>query len=105
MCELLTKWYYEKDIKDAKDIIEASGVEIFLFYLSLIVLFIFSFFVLFRGNFQWEWRYLVVFIPVSIWLFLRCSRKDMSATGKLIAGLFGGIGGSIATILIQKLTQ
>ena len=101
MCKKLAEWYYEKDVKNAEDI-EASGVEIFMFYVSLTVLLIFGLYVVFFGK-ALEWRYLLTFIPLSIWGFLRCSRKDMRATGNLVAGIFGGIGGSIVWIVAKML--
>lgn len=38
-------------------------------------------------------------IPTFFWIFLRASRKDMSATSHLIAAGMGALGGALVTIL------
>ena len=88
--------FYKDDNKD-----KISGVEITLFYLSFISMAIFSWFILWGEGFQW--KYLVALIPVLFWMFLRSSRKDMNATGNLIAGIFGALGGAIIVIVSYML--
>jgi len=44
---------------------------------------------------------MVLFIPTIYWIFLRASRKDMHATGNLIAGGLGAIGGALVVILTK----
>ena len=77
---------------------KASGVEIFLFYISLIVLVLLSIQILYIGC-PFDWKYLALFLPILIWMFLRSSRKDMKATANWVAGIFGAIGGAIVTLL------
>jgi len=92
---LFRNWYNESE----QD--KISGVEIALFYLSLISLSIFSWLVWGKEGFQW--KHLVTLIPVFFWMFLRSSRKDMQATGKLIAGILGALGGAIVVIVSYML--
>lgn len=42
---------------------------------------------------------LLMLLPLVLWMIIRFSRKDMSATAYLIAGLFGG--GSIGIIITK----
>jgi hypothetical protein len=100
-------WYYEgNDFKESDDFksqnfaIKGSTVEIILFYISLVALTVFSIIIWFTSSFHW--KYLVLFIPTLIWIFLRSSRKNMTATASWIAAVFGAIGGAVL-ILLSKL--
>ena len=99
----LVKWYNEVD-GDAR--YKGSGVEIFMFYLSMITTFLLCLLVI---SLHWIWKFhfefLFLLIPLPIWMFLRCSRKDMSATAYLIAGLFGAFGGALIVILEELFTR
>lgn len=70
-------WYSEDNISETK-VPKESPVEIFLFYVNLLFLFFFSISVLCADTFRR--KYSVLFIPTLIWIFLRSSRKDMTAT-------------------------
>lgn len=84
-------WYNEEDAK-------ASPVEIFLFYVNLLLLICFLITVL-ADTFCT--KYLVLFIPSLIWMFLRSSRKDMAATAHWVAGFIGAIGGAASVLLLR----
>ena len=85
-------WYDENSGK-------ASTAEMFLFYVSLLVIFFFIISVLFDGTFCG--KHLVLFTPTLIWIFLRSSRKDMKATAHWVAGLLGAIGGAASVLLLR----
>jgi hypothetical protein len=88
-------WYNE----DSESGPKASPVEIFLFYSNLLFLLLFSLSVLCADPFHR--KYLVFFIPSLIWIFLRSSRKDMTATAHWVARLFGAIGGASSVLLLR----
>ncbi len=88
-------WYSEESENGPK----ASPVEIVLFYVNLLFLLVFSLSVLCADPFRRE--YLVLFIPSLIWIFLRSSRKDMTATANWVAGFFGAIGGAASVLLLK----
>ena len=94
MSDNFTDWYNED--KDQL-VYKGSKVEIFMFYLSMGFIILFGVLVLACCKFQP--KFLLSLIPLPIWMFLRCSRKDMSATAYLIAGLFGAFGGALVVIL------
>lgn len=101
--KMFKEWYYEGDGDDFKSQIFAlkgSTIEIILFYVSLIALTIFSIIVWCAT--QFIWKYLVLFIPTLIWIFLRSSRKNMTATASWIAAIFGAIGGAFLLLLSRK---
>lgn len=100
MRNLFRDWYKEDDKSESKCPSE-SGVEIFLFYISLLLLVVFSIIVLYFDTFTLRRRYLVLFIPILIWIFLRSSRKDMNATAHWVAGLLGAIGGAGSVLLLR----
>lgn len=90
-CCKLVSWYNEIDdapnAKDEKEVAyKGSGVEIFMFYVSMLSILAFCSLTLCK----FQPKFLVLLIPLAIWMFLRISRKDMKATAYLIAGLFGG---------------
>lgn len=66
----------------------ASGVEIFMFYFSLIVLLVFGSLVI-CPKIGYKPEYLSLLSPLFIWMFLRSSRKDMNATATLVGAIFG----------------
>jgi hypothetical protein len=98
MSNLFRDWYKEDDKSESKCPSE-SGVEIFLFYINLLLLVVFSIIVLCSDTLHR--RYLVLFIPTLIWIFLRSSRKDMTATAHWVAGLLGAIGGAGSVLLLR----
>jgi len=100
MCEF-KKWYYECDEKN-KDTAHLMGstVEVFLFYLNIIALIIFSNIIWFANVFLF--KYLIFLIPTLLWVFLRSSRKDMTATANWIAAIFGAISGA-ALVIASKM--
>ena len=87
-------WYNEKGSEGA----EASPVEICLFYVNIILLACFLVGVLADTLCT---KYLVLFIPSLVWIFLRSSRKDMTATAHWVAGFFGAIGGAASVLLLR----
>jgi hypothetical protein len=89
---------YFRDWYDESGKEKASGVEIFLFYVNLLFLICFLITVL-ADTFCT--KYLVLFIPSLIWIFLRSSRKDMAATAHWVAGFFGAIGGAGSVLLLR----
>lgn len=97
---LFRDWYSEDNISGTT-VPKESPVEIFLFYVNLLFLFFFSISVLCADTFRR--KYLVLFIPTLIWIFLRSSRKDMTATAHWVAGLFGAIGGAASVLLLRIL--
>jgi len=92
-------WYAESKDNDKSGI---SDVEIFFFYISIVTVIIFSLVVLI-SNFQNKLS--VLLFPLPIWLFLRSSRKDMSATANWIAAIFAAIGGAIGASLSQFINR
>jgi hypothetical protein len=86
------EWYDESEKGNA------SGVEIFLFYVNLIILICFLIAVL---TDTFCTKYLVLFIPTLIWIFLRSSRKDMAATAHWVAGFLGALGGAASVLLLK----
>lgn len=101
-------WYYEgSDFKESDDFksqnfaLKGSTIEIILFYVGLITLAVFSVVVWCSSVF--EWKYLVLFMPTLIWIFLRSSRKNMTATASWIAAIFGAIGGAVLILLAKLL--
>jgi hypothetical protein len=106
--KLFKDWYYEgNDFKKSDDFetqnfaLKGSIIEIILFYLNLIALTVFSI-ILWNTN-MLVWKYLVLFIPTLIWVFLRSSRKNMTATASLIAAIFGAVGGAVLVLLSKLL--
>ena len=106
--KIFKDWYYEgKDFKESDDFksqnfaLKGSTIEIILFYVSLIALTVFSIIVWCTNVFAW--KYLVLFIPTLIWVFLRSSRKNMTATASYIAAIFGAIGGAVLVLLSKLL--
>ncbi len=95
-------WYKEDESPGIK-VPKESPVEIFLFYINLLFLFLFSIIVLCAGTFCE--KYLVLFIPTLIWIFLRSSRKDMTATAHWVAGFLGAIGGAASVLLLRLFLQ
>ena len=108
-CKLVS-WYNEIDeaseaeikatIKEAKDfdhvfIFKGSGVEIFMFYVSMGFIILFIVF----AWYKFQPKLLVFLIPFLIWMFLRSSRKDMAATAHWVAGFLGAIGGAALVVL------
>jgi len=91
-------WYKEVKTSESNSPTE-STVEIFFFYLNVLLLFIFS--ILFLYTDILHRSYLVFFIPTLIWIFLRSSRKDMTATAHWVAGFFGAIGGAASVLLLR----
>jgi hypothetical protein len=89
-------WYNEQDTTS-----NGSRVEIVIFYVSMFFTLVFGLITGFACKF--DLRFLLFLIPLAIWMFLRCSRKDMKATAYLIAGLFGAFGGAITAILLKVL--
>jgi len=88
----LMDWYNEDKEQLAY---KASGVEIFMFYVSMVFIILF-------GLFAWckfQPKVLVCLIPLLIWMFLRSSRKNMTATANWVAGFFGAIGGAALVVL------
>jgi len=103
----LKVWYYEGNNFQKSDdfcsqnfAIKGSTVEIILFYISLVALTVFSIIIWFTSAFHC--KYLVLLIPTLIWVFLRSSRKNMTATASWIAAVFGAIGDAVL-ILLSKL--
>ena len=92
------KWYEEVSTSERNSSRE-STVEIFFFYINLLLLFIFS--IIFLCTDMFHEKYLVLFIPTLIWIFLRSSRKDMTATAHWVAGFFGAIGGAASVLLLR----
>jgi uncharacterized protein YodC (DUF2158 family) len=100
-------WYNEIDGScKAKDQEEApykgSTVERFMFNLSVLTTILFCVITSIPSLWpcrKFHFQFLFLLIPLAIWMFLRCSRKDMSATAYLIAGLFGAFGGALVVIL------
>jgi len=100
-------WYNEIDGScKAKDQEEApykgSTVERFTFNLSVLTTILFCVITSIPSLWpcrKFHFQFLFLLIPLAIWMFLRCSRKDMSATAYLIAGLFGAFGGALVVIL------
>lgn len=83
---------------------KGSRVEIVIFYVSMFFTLVFGLITGFPCLIhldKFDFRFLLFLIPLAIWMFLRCSRKDMSATAYLIAGVFGAFGGAITAILIN----
>ena len=106
--KIFKDWYYEgKDFKESDDFksqnfaLKGSTIEIILFYVSLIALTVFSIKVWYTCVFKW--KYLVLLIPTLIWIFLRSSRKNMTATATWIAAIFGAIGGAVLVLLSKLL--
>ncbi len=106
--KFLRNWYYEGEKFERSDdfasqnfAIKGSIVEIVLFYVSLISLIIFSFIIWIYG---FSLKSLVLFIPTLIWMFLRISRKNMTAAANLISAIFGAIGGA-SLFLLAKLLE
>jgi hypothetical protein len=106
VCWYLVSWYNEIDetsedrLKEDKkfgDLVtfKASGVEICMFYVSMGFIILFGISAL--CNFQP--KVLVFLIPFLIWMFLRSSRKNMTATAHWVAGLIGAIGGAALVLL------
>jgi len=102
----LVSWYNEIDetsedaMKETFDFdhlvtFKASGVEIFMFYLSMAFVILFGVFALCK----FQPKLLVFLIPLLIWMFLRSSRKNMTATANWVAGFFGAIGGAALVLL------
>lgn len=93
-------WYNEfggpSNITRDDFFLKASGVEIFLFYLNLLAIIGFCITICLNNNFHW--RYLLFFVSLPLWMFLRSSRKDMSATANWVAAIVGAIGGGILVI-------
>ena len=86
-----------KDLKGIDSLVtfKGSGVEIFMFYASMVFIILF-------GGFAWykfQLKALVFLIPFLIWMFLRSSRKNMTATAHWVAGLIGAIGGAALVLL------
>ena len=78
---------------------EPSYAESILFYLSIICAFIFIGIIYCDGVFKKT--AMVLFIPTIYWMFLRASRKDMHATGTLLAGAVAAIGGAVVGFLLK----
>lgn len=95
------KWYYEVDGDSSY---KGSGVEVVMFYFSMLATLAFCGFTWHNLDIceKFQYKYLLLLIPLAIWMFPRCSRKDMKATAYLIAGLFGAFGGALVVIL-QKI--
>ena len=101
LCRKLASWYNEMDetckpANKEEAAYKGSQVEIFMFYLSMAFTIFFGVLTLL---YRLQPRFLIFLIPLGIWVFLRSSRKDMSATAYLIAGLFGAAGGAFIVIL------
>jgi hypothetical protein len=80
---------------------EASHIEAFLCYLSIIVWGIFSVRIFFLDR-CWIWNgfryeHLLLLFPPVLWMLLRISRKNMDAAAYLI----GAIAGAITLFLIK----
>jgi len=89
-CKLVS-WYNEidgtsKTVTKEEATYKGSGVEIFMFYASMLSTLVFCSLTLCK----FQPKFLALLIPLAIWMFLRISRKDMKAAAYLIAGLFGG---------------
>lgn len=101
----LKDWYYEGSDKKGDDFesrnfaLKGSAVEIFLFYIGFIPLIVLS--VLIWCSNEFHLKYSVLLIPTLIWVFLRSSRKDMTATGNWIAAIFGAVGAAVAFLLAK----
>jgi len=94
----LKNWYAENE-KNGN--FEPSGVETTLFYVGILGALVFCV-VLFAVNNREVWiKSTVLFIPTIYWGYLRSSRKDMKATGYLISGAFGAVGGTAAAIILR----
>ncbi len=69
------------------------------FYLSIVCAFIFI------GKIYCDEVFkkttMALFIPTIYWMFLRASRKDMNATGTLLAGAIAAIGGAVVGFLLK----
>jgi hypothetical protein len=74
-----------------------------MFYFSLITTLIFCLFTWFSDEFKFKFS--LFLIPLVIWMFLRSSRKDMNATGNLVAGVFGAFGGALIVIVTKLLVK
>jgi hypothetical protein len=77
---------------------QPSSVEIFLFYINIPFLVCFMFFVLTNTSYA---KYLILLLPLLIWIFMRSSRKDMKATAHWVAGFIGAIGGAASILLLK----
>ncbi len=101
MGNFLIDWYNEfggpSEITKDDFFLKASVVEIILFYLSLLSMLVLCITVWCSNAFHW--KFILFFIPLLIWMFLRSSRKDMQATANWIAGIFGAMGGAALVIL------
>jgi hypothetical protein len=76
----------------------ASFFEAFLFCLSIICAFLL---VLIEWQCNFVLKHLLILFPIGFWIFLRASRKDMKATGNMIAGSIGAILGALIVILTK----
>ncbi len=76
-----------------------SYAEVILFYISTICSLWFSL----ESWCGFQIEYLVLLFPAAYWIFLRASRKDMHATGNLIAGGMGAIGGALVVMMTKIL--
>lgn len=104
MSNIFGDWYNElggpSQITESNFHLKASAIEILLFYISLVGVFAFLLFVWFSNVFQW--KYLLLFVTLPIWMFLRSSRKDMHATANWVAAIFGAIGGA-ALVIVSRI--
>jgi len=93
------KSFYSED-KDG-DQLKASTAEVVLFAMGSVFLLVYALLNLFGKALSP--RYAVLLIPTLLWVFMRSSRKDMTATANFIAGLFGALGGAILIIVARLL--
>jgi hypothetical protein len=97
----LNKLYGESG--DEKYSPSASVLEAFLLCLSIISFIVFILLVEWWGNFAP--KHLFILFPAVLWMFLRASRKDMKATGNMIAGSIGAIGGALFVIVAKLILK